>query len=197
VFASKGADASVIDDVISAAGVSRGTFYNYFKTNAELVAAIGETLSNELVDLIEGRVAEMDDPQEILATGLRLFLHTARACPSFAQFLWRAGFNISAAGHLIYQYLPAHIMGAMQGENFRVKDVNTGIEVMVGIMLAAIFGLSVRTPEDDYPERMVCHTLLAFGVPESDAKRLVSLRLPTIEFPVDSLLQRIMQTGDH
>ena len=30
VFAEKGVDASVIDDVITAAGVSRGTFYKLF-----------------------------------------------------------------------------------------------------------------------------------------------------------------------
>ncbi|WP_430461526.1 TetR/AcrR family transcriptional regulator [Thalassolituus sp. LLYu03] len=192
VFAVKGADASVIDDVISAAGVARGTFYNYFKTNAELVTAIGETTSNELVALIEEHVEDMEDPLEILATGLRLFLHTARACPTFARFLWRAGFNISAAGHLIYQYLPVHIQRAMQGEHFRVKDVATAIEVMVGTMLAAIFGLSVRNPEDDYPERMVCHALLAFGIPQDKAQQLVSLSLPSIAFPPESLLQRMM-----
>jgi len=42
VFAGKGVDASVIEDVIVAAGVSRGTFYNYFRTNAELLAAVNE-----------------------------------------------------------------------------------------------------------------------------------------------------------
>lgn len=40
---------SVIDDVIAEAGVSRGTFYNYFRTNTELMAAVGETLADELV----------------------------------------------------------------------------------------------------------------------------------------------------
>ena len=38
VFAEKGVDASVIEDVIAAADVSRGTFYNYFRTNGELLA---------------------------------------------------------------------------------------------------------------------------------------------------------------
>ena len=50
VFAEKGVDASVIEDVIAAAGVSRGTFYNYFRTNAELLAAAINELGNEVVD---------------------------------------------------------------------------------------------------------------------------------------------------
>ena len=53
VFAEKGVDVPVIDDVIAAAGVSRGTFYNYFRTNAELLVAAIEELGNELVDMIE------------------------------------------------------------------------------------------------------------------------------------------------
>jgi len=42
VFAEKGLDAASIDDVIAAAGVSRGTFYNYFRTDVELAAAVSD-----------------------------------------------------------------------------------------------------------------------------------------------------------
>jgi len=187
-FADKGVDASVIDDVISVAGVSRGTFYNYFRTNTELVAAVGERVSNELVGLIEEHVGAMENPLEILATGLRLFLHTARACPVFARFLWRAGFNIAVTGHLIYEYLPPHILRSMQREDFNVADVNTAIEVMVGNMLVAVYGMSNREPGADYPERMVRHTLLAFGISADEADRLTGLKLPDIQLPPDSLL---------
>ncbi|HNN08489.1 MAG TPA: helix-turn-helix domain-containing protein, partial [Azospira sp.] len=35
VFAKHGADAAIIDSIIQQAGVARGTFYNYFRTNDE------------------------------------------------------------------------------------------------------------------------------------------------------------------
>ena len=56
VYAEKGIDATLIDDVIVAADVSRGTFYNYFRTTTELLAAVGEALSNETLRLIESEV---------------------------------------------------------------------------------------------------------------------------------------------
>jgi AcrR family transcriptional regulator len=62
VFVDKGVDASVIEDVIAAAGVSRGTLYNYFRTNAELLVAAIEELGNEVVDLIESRVKPLPSP---------------------------------------------------------------------------------------------------------------------------------------
>ena len=49
VFAAKGPDAPVIDDFILAAGISRGTFYNHFRTVPELLQATSELLTEELV----------------------------------------------------------------------------------------------------------------------------------------------------
>lgn len=190
VFSEKGIDASVIDDVISAAAVSRGTFYNYFRTNSDLVVAIGESLSNEIVSLIEERIGGLEDPVEILATGLRLFLHTAYEFPYFARFIWRAGFNIDAAGHLVHEYVPRHIWRSMERKSFQVEDISTALEIILGIMLAAVYSISTRSPGVAYAERMVAHALLALGVSADEAARLVALPLPEIRLADDSLLVR-------
>lgn len=194
VFAEKGIDATAIDDVIVQAGVSRGTFYNYFRTNPELVAAVGETLSNEIVSLIEAHVGELENPVEILATGLRLFLRTARAYPKYANFLWRAGFNADAAGHLIYAYLPGHIQRAIERGAFQVRDVTSGLGVIVGLMLAGVYGMAARGYVDEkFTDEMVHHTLLALGVSVAESAELTRLPLPEISLPEDSLLVRSNQ----
>src|SRR5271166_1345041 len=77
VFAEKGVDASAIEDVIAAADVSRGTFYNYFRTNGELLAAAIQELGNELVEHIEERVASIPSPAARLFSGLRLYMDAA------------------------------------------------------------------------------------------------------------------------
>src|SRR5208337_296283 len=74
VFAEKGVDAPVIEDVIEAADVSRGTFYNYFRTNGELLAAAIRELGNELVEHIEQRVKSIPSPAARVFTGLRLYM---------------------------------------------------------------------------------------------------------------------------
>lgn len=190
VFADKGVDASVIDDVIVAAGVSRGTFYNYFRTNAELLAAVGEVLSNELVNQIEQVVGDFDDPVERLACGLRMFLHTAKTYPHFSNFIWRAGFNATSAGHLIYAYLPRHIMESMEKGSFQATNPVVALHVIAGVTLAAAFGISTMQVDEDYPEQMVQHILLSLGLPRKEADRLITLPLPLIKLPEDSLLVR-------
>ena len=46
VFAEKGIGATVIDNGIAAAGVSRGTFYNHFRTTSELPLALATAMSD-------------------------------------------------------------------------------------------------------------------------------------------------------
>ena len=78
VFAEKGVDASVIEVVIKAAGVSRGTFYNYFRTNAELQMAATDELGNEIVQQIENETRDNPSPAARVCTGVRLYLRAAR-----------------------------------------------------------------------------------------------------------------------
>src|SRR5690349_13254711 len=49
VFSEKGPDGTVIDDVIAAADVARGTFYNHFSTTSELLLALAATMSDEVL----------------------------------------------------------------------------------------------------------------------------------------------------
>ena len=90
VFAEKGVDASVIEDVIAAADVSRGTFYNYFRTNGELLAAAIQELGNELVEHIE-EAREVDPLAGGAAVHRLAALHGRSATVSAVRAVRRAG----------------------------------------------------------------------------------------------------------
>ena len=119
VFADKGVDASVIEDVIAAAGVSRGTFYNYFRTNGELLAAAIDELGNEVVDLIESRVKATPSPAARLITGLRLYLEASRRFPLFAKFIARVGPQSLGPDNLVFKYIPIHIAEGIEFRRIR------------------------------------------------------------------------------
>ena len=88
---------------------SRGTFYNYFRTNADLLHAATEELRNEIVHLIETRVRDLPSLAARLVTGLRLYLDVARRFPLFARFVARVGPQAAGPESLVYAYLPVHI----------------------------------------------------------------------------------------
>lgn len=190
VFSEKGVDASVIDDVIVAAGVSRGTFYNYFRTNSDLLTAVSEELSNEIIQMIESVVGGFSNPVERLACGLRQFMLTAIEYPLFARFVWRAGFNAYSSSNLILQYLPRHIMESMEQGSFKVPDMMFALEFIAGVMLSSTFAVSTHPVAPDYAERIVQHILMGMGLSGEEAKQMVDLDMPAFQLPEDALLSR-------
>ena len=190
VFADKGVDASVIEDVIAAAGVSRGTFYNYFRTNAELVVAAIEELGNEVVDLIESRVKAMPSPAERLLSGLRLYLGAARRYSLFARFIARVGPQAISPDNLVYKYIPIHIAEGIKAGEFVDAPVGVALDMIVGAGLVAVARISARRADDAYLDAMLLALARSLGLDSARAKALLSQPLAPLAFEADSLLVR-------
>lgn len=190
VIDEKGLESTLIDDVVSAAGVSRGTFYNYFQTIEELLAELGTELGNEIMRTVEGAVEDYPDPVLRLASGVRLYLRTVSLHPSVARFFWRAGFHAISPNHLVYEYLPRHIGEGIDSGALQVSDSTIAIDVIAGVTLTALHAISTRVVPPDYPEQIVGHILLALGVRQPVVRRLLSRKLPEIELAPGSMITR-------
>ena len=191
VFARKGVDAAVIDDVIALAGVSRGTFYNYFKTNEELLLAVIQQMANELFWLIEQVVGGAANPLERVTTAVRLTLHTTRRYPHFGSFFVRSNMSANMPSTLANEFLSRDLNQAIAPGKLKAIDVGLAIDLIVGATFAGVQALITRPQtHDDYPERLTYHILLGLGLGAAAAKKLVELPLRHIEIPEDSLLNR-------
>lgn len=191
VFAEKGVDASIIDDVIAAAGMSRGTFYNYFSSNYELLAAVSEAVSNEAVVVVHEVVKGVTDPAERLSSALRLYLDLALRYPLFARFIHRTGLNLFAPSHAAFHYMPSDVRDGVACGRLSVTSMEAAVSVVIGSMLAAIYTIDTQHPHASYPEEVVQHILVALGVASDEARRLVTHPLPELPFSPDSLLHRV------
>lgn len=193
VFAEKGVGASVIQEVIAVAGVSQGTFYNYFRTNEELLFAVAEELSNELIHLIEAKVNTLEDPAARIATGVRLYLYKARAFPLFARFVARTGMHLASPHQLIYKYVPNHLNEGIQSGRFQLVPIDVALDLISGQALAAIARLAANETGgagSDYPEQVALVLLRALGVPEHDARTIAFSELKPISISEQSLAAR-------
>lgn len=195
VFAEKGVDASLIDDVIAAAQVSRGSFYNHFKTNAELLGAVGEALGNETMRAIEITVEKIPDPAVRIATGLRLYLETARGFPHFARFIASAGLNAASPNNLVYEFLPPHISAAIEGGRFEAMSIEAAIDLIAGTMLVAVFRVAGGQCDPTYFEEVVASILRGLGMSRSAAAKMAALPVTLQALPADSLLMRTHGRG--
>ena len=174
VFAQRGIGSSVIPEVIAAAGVSQGSFYNYFRTNDDLLAAVSDALSHDMVQMIDGVVGEVEDPALRVATAGRLYLHLVRTYPVVARFLSSTGFSLVGKQSAIYEHLPADIKEGVKRGTFGEDAADVGLDLATGAVLIAVQRIANGRTARDYPERIVRAVLRALGAPASSAAKLVA-----------------------
>ena len=191
VFAGKSAEAAVIDDVIKVAGVSRGTFYNYFRTNEELMAAVLHAVGDEILGLIEAAIADHEDPAERLAHGLRMMLHTARRFPMVGRFVSRVSIESGMQHSFGISYMVRDVEQGNAAGRFTLAHPSLGVDLVMGAVREALVALTTRANlPTSYPEEFTFHVLLGLGLPRASARRFVELPIRPVAVPPESLLCR-------
>lgn len=189
VFSRKGPHA-VIDDVIAQAGVARGSFYNYFRTNEELLAALAAELNNELIRAIDPLVQLLADPAERVACGARMQLHAITRFPHLGAFISRLPFPTANSSLLGLRFLSRDIAQGITEQRFRQIQPRVAIDLVAGVVLSAAYALASETLQPDYAEQSVCQMLRGLGVDGAEAQRIVAQPLPELALPASALLLR-------
>jgi AcrR family transcriptional regulator len=196
VFAKKGADLPVVDDFIAAAGVSRGTFYNYFSTSAELLAALTGEMSDEALGAIDPLVLGFDDPAIRMCVGTRLYFQIACRYPLWGRFLTRIGSNHAVRGKLLDVYLSRDIGQGIAAGRFPVDSALVVRDMILG---SIFFGIETVLTEAGagsarHIDEMMYLVLRGLGLDGEEARRIAFMPLPgigAIEGPIFADLERL------
>ena len=191
VFAEKGPDAPLIDDFIAAAGVSRGTFYNYFRTTGELLSAVAGESSDEVLGVIDPVVRRLDDPAQRVATGSRLYMQMAVRYPLWGAFITRVGTKRGSRGRLLDQYLTRDIQRAIELGRFKEVDVLVARDIALGAIRYGIETLLSGTAPSNYPEQSMHALLRALGVDSLEASRIAYAEIAECPTPSGPILDRV------
>ena len=178
VVASQGFDLPVIDDFIQAAGVSRGTFYNYFKTKEELVSLLCQRINRDRSRHHDHIRAEVQDQAERLVVGVRLNLRRALEHPDWARVYAQERVRM-AGGANAEEYGPKReIIEAMKAGRIREQPVDFALDVFYGILYQGLArAISGRGPPD-LDQRVATVVLAALGMPYDEAQQIAGRALP-------------------
>lgn len=190
VFADHGADARVIDLVIRQAGVSRGTFYNYFRTNEELFIALAQAVSDEILGVVDPLVLRHDDPAVRLACGVSSSIRLVRRHPLLGRFLVRGGLPALTAGSLTTEVIPREVRAGIAAGRFTVPDERLAFDLILGAVMAAFHSLLTIELPEDYPQALAQAVLQSLGVEASDARRCAWAEFEEMQLPEGSLFAR-------
>ena len=180
VFAEKGVDATVIDDVIAAAGVSRGTFYNHFRTTSELLLALATAMSDEALAVVDPVVLSLSDPVLRFSAGTRLYMQTAVRYPTWGRFITSVGTRIAARGQLIDVYLTRDLTDAVAAKRVTVTDLLVARDIVLGSIFYGIETMLTEPTHEHHAEQLVATFLRSMGVAADEADEIAFMPLADV-----------------
>lgn len=180
VFSKKGPDVTVIDDVIAAAGVSRGTFYNHFSTIQELLLALAATMSDEVLAVVDPVVLTFTDPVHRFSAGTRLYMQMALRYPAWGRFITSVGTRIATRGQLIDQHLTRDLTVALELKRVAVKDLLVARDIVLGSIFYGIETMLTEPTHEHHAEQLVATFLRGMGVAAKEADEIAFMPLPDV-----------------
>jgi AcrR family transcriptional regulator len=176
----------VIEDVIAAAGVSRGTFYNHFKDVHELMLAARDALVDEWVVLALGAVADIEEPDLSCAMALRVGLIVAMEYPLVARFHVMIGTNFLQRGNLVSILLPPLVQRGIDMGQFTAMSVDLAVDYLAAVMVVALQRIALGQPVA--MEEVIAALLRLLGVTPQRAAELAAWPEPAVTPPLESLI---------
>jgi AcrR family transcriptional regulator len=174
VFGERGPDAPVIDEFVQAAGISRGTFYNYFDSVEALLRATSEWTTREVVESIEEKVAVLDGPTLRFGVGLRLFFAYAERDPLWSRFVARVWF----VGGM---ELPLRDIGdGIRRGHFRVPGDEAAHDLIFGGIREALRRIGAGRVPRGYGDQVAEACLQALGASAARIGAVLAHPLPAI-----------------
>ncbi len=176
VFAEKGRDGAVIDDVLVAADISRGTFYNYFDSVEQLLERTSRWMVEDLIaNFIEPLLIMQVDPAERLCTGLRLFFQRAEADREWCRFIGR----IWTIGPL--DAPSKDIRRGMRLKIFTVPSFDAALTMQRGTIREALLRIATGDIPKRYSDQITEVIMQGLGVGKLRIAEIMSKPLPVIK----------------
>jgi len=172
VVAERGIEAASVEEFVRAAGVSRGTFYNYFPTTTDLVTALNERISAHLDGLLVELMARPADPATLLAASLHRAMAAYLADPVRGWVaLQLAASRAPRVRGFEVRFAQLYAEGVRRGQ-FRDVDVDAALTVTFGAMRMTQRDVVSGDAAPARAINVIALILTAFGVPHADAERI-------------------------
>lgn len=178
LLAHRDVDSLSIDEIVAAADVAKGSFYNHFADKDVFAREIAAAVRRQAEDLVNAANQGVTDPAERLARALCVFVGFARQHSDSAQVLWRLNSGATVAGAPVNRALREEVQRARQSGGFKELDVEAGVLLIMGIVVISMrHVLEERAvmPPSTVAERMAEMMLRGLGLPSRRA-RAVAMR---------------------
>lgn len=166
------ADASILE-LATAAGVSNGTFYNYFNTREELIEAVAMEMSAQLAQQLRAEFTGVDDPAERVVIAARTFMTKSSQEPVFGWALLRLMGALPLWSNTIRDSILLDVQEGVAKGRFRVHSEAAALDLVLGTLFAGIRTLLEQRENQDHIRRIGEISLVGLGMGLDEAQAVV------------------------
>lgn len=163
--------------VTARAGVSQGTFYNYFDSLDAAVDAVGGLLLVEHSRLVALVTEGIDDPAVVVAHTTRLTLRLAAQGPGYGHLLFDSGLPVDRFLGGLRVRLGADVAAGLQDGSFRADDA----DFLLSMASGSVLGVALEMHRGRLPlsaaEATAERLLRDLGLDADEAARIARLSL--------------------
>jgi AcrR family transcriptional regulator len=173
----RGVDAVTIDDITDAADIARRSFYHHFESKHDVLVPIARARTKGLNRRIDRLVARMDDPAEMVATGIRHALRHIAGDPLCRWFVLHSGLPHDRLADGLGESGTRDIRRGIETGRFRVTNPRVVETLLLGSMIAVLGARAEGTLRDADVDDAAEHILRLLGGPATQAHTIAHGRL--------------------
>lgn len=178
VIAQRGEEKATIDDFIQAAGVARGTFYNYYSTRDELLEDLWTGIGRDPFRAIRDACSAIEDPAERLVTQARMVLGCAAINPAWGWLVYALSVDADTVNSDLLAYPRPDLIAGLDAGRFRFDDIDSANDIVVGSIRRALRAILSEERSKQYCGAIGTMILQALGLDREDALRLTARPVP-------------------
>ena len=158
-----------VDEVVSEAGVAKGTFYTHFNDLNELAAAVADELVKSVDELIQPYRLSLPDPLLRIAFGCDAFFQKSLDDRLWASLAARMARSYPTVGKVARKRFSEDLSEALKQSSQAGLSLQLALEVSIGIVVQVMAAIGEGQLKDgDRTEAVRC-ILTAVGVRGRDA----------------------------
>ncbi|WP_285713826.1 TetR/AcrR family transcriptional regulator [Erythrobacter oryzae] len=173
LLAARPIDAIAIDEVVAAAGVAKGSFFNHFADKHAFAAAVAAEVRAEVEAEVTKANSGRSDAVARIAGGMAVAAGYALRQPRRARVLLRDQSVAAAADHPLNRGLRADIDAARAAGHLRAEAATSGVAYWLGLCQVVMILLAESRPAPAEAQarlgEMLAMGLAGLGVPEAHA----------------------------
>lgn len=182
-----------INDVISQANVSRGTFYSYFDSLDQVFLALLTKLAEDLAPAADRMIVRIPDAATRVATVIRFLLHFARRAPLCGKLMMQSEWPVVESARTFLGNLQRDVKLATEQGSFDKMHRSVAANLIVGPTRGGIQLVMLGPSIPDFPEQLTLRILLSLGMDRAAAEHAVASPLLEVDWQPDGLAGEILR----